>query len=58
MDNNKLKDYVQNKLLLDIWVDEKGVIVNVEDGIVTLSGTVSSYFGKIHAADVVKKYGS
>ena len=55
MDNNKLKDYVQNKLLLDIWVDEKGVIVNVEDGIVTLSGTVSSYFGKIHAADVVKK---
>ena len=55
MDNNKLKDYVQNKLLLDIWVDEKGVIVNVDDGIVTLSGTVPSYFGKIHAADVVKK---
>ena len=55
MDNNKLKDYVQNKLLLDIWVEEKGVNVNVEDGIVTLSGTVPSYFGKIHAADVVKK---
>ena len=55
MDNIKLKDYVQNKLLLDIWVEEKGVNVNVEDGIVTLSGTVPSYFGKIHAADVVKK---
>ncbi len=41
--------------MLDIWVEESGVIVDVDDGIVTLSGTVPSYFGKIHAADVVKK---
>lgn len=55
MDNTKLKEYVQNKLSLDIWIEEGGVIIDVDDGIVTLSGTVPSYFGKIHATDVVKK---
>ncbi len=55
MDNNKLKNDIENKLLLDIWVEDGGVIVDVDEGIVTLSGSVPNYFAKIHAVDVVKK---
>ncbi len=55
MDNDKLKDYVKSMLSLDIWIEEGGIIVDVDEGIVTLSGIVPSYFGKIHATEVVKK---
>lgn len=36
-------------------MEDEGIIVEVDNGIVTLSGTVPNYFGKIHATDVVKK---
>jgi osmotically-inducible protein OsmY len=55
MDDYMLKDNIETKLLFDIWVEDKGIIVEVDNGIITLSGTVPNYFGKIHAADVVKK---
>ncbi len=55
MDKHKLKDNIEAKLSSNIWIEDGGVIVDVDCGIVTLSGTVPSYFAKIHAVDVVKK---
>ncbi len=55
MDNNKLKSDVKSKILWEPGIDGDGVIVEVDDGIVTLSGTVPSFFQKICIENVVKK---
>lgn len=55
MDNAQLKLEIRNKISWEIGIDEKGIIVDVDNGIVTLSGTVSSFFNKVRVENAVKK---
>lgn len=55
MNNEKLKVRVQKKLLRSVCKEENGIIVNVDDGIVILTGTVLSYFRKGHIEYIVGK---
>jgi osmotically-inducible protein OsmY len=55
MDNNMLKTNVESKILWELGVNADGVIVEADEGIVTLSGTVPSFYEKIRIENVVKK---
>ena len=42
MNDDILKDNIETKLLFDIWIEDEGTIVEIDNGIVILSGEVDS----------------
>ena len=52
MNDDILKDNIETKLLFDIWIENEGIIVEIDNGIVTLSGEVDS------DSQIVKAYES
>lgn len=55
MNNKELKAEVKNKILWEPGIEGEGVIVEVDDGIVTLSGPVPSFYQKVCIDNIVKK---
>ncbi|MCL5957962.1 MAG: BON domain-containing protein [Chloroflexi bacterium] len=49
--DTEIRRDVESALFYDSWVDSKDVNVDVDDGVVTLSGTVHSRFEKRSAGD-------
>lgn len=52
MNDHILQDNIETKLLFDIWIENEGIIVDIDNGIVTLSGEVDS------DSQIVKAYES
>jgi osmotically-inducible protein OsmY len=51
IDDGIIKNDIESALFYDSWVDSHDVKVDVKDGVVTLTGTVSSSFEKRAAGD-------
>ncbi len=50
-DDGDIKRDVEERLFFDTWVDAQRIVVGVEDGVVTLSGTLPSYEEIRYACD-------
>lgn len=54
MNDDILKDNIETKLLFDIWIKNEGIIVEIDNGIVTLSGEVDSDSQRVKAYEYVR----
>lgn len=53
--NDKLAQHVKDALLRDPYTDRYPIIVSALNGVVSLTGTVDSYYEKTHAEDVASR---
>ena len=53
MNDDILKDNIETKLLFDIWIEDEGTIVEIDNGIVILSGGVDSDSQRVRAYEYI-----